>query len=138
MPDLVTIATGLDLQTAYLARAKLEGSGIYCFLANEYQMQTHAPSLSFAVNGVELRVAECDAPAALEMLTGKKFDEPPELDAFPAMAKCCPNCKGTRISRKRSGWRSNPLLGAALTLFGIPLRLPRDLKICASCGHKWE
>jgi len=40
MSELVTIASGLDLQTACLARTELEGSGIYCFLANEALMRT--------------------------------------------------------------------------------------------------
>jgi len=134
MPDLVTIASGLDLQTAYLARARLEGSGIYCFLANESLMHVHYPSFSFGVGGVDLRVLKSDVPEALEVLVGREFDETCELDAFPALEQCCPECGNTEFTRKRSNW----LRGVLLTFFAIPLRLPRDRKICKACGHGWQ
>ena len=132
MLDLVTIASGLALQDACLARAKLEGSGIYSFLANEALMHTHCPSLSFGVGGVNLRVMKHDVPAALEVLTGKAFDKGTELDAF-AMEQCCPKCKSTDFTRKRSGF----LMGILATFFGLPLRLTRDRKVCKHCRHKW-
>ncbi|MCL1939394.1 MAG: DUF2007 domain-containing protein [Desulfovibrionaceae bacterium] len=133
MPDLVTIASGLDLQTAYLARARLEGSGIYCFLANESLMHVHYPLFSFGVGGVDLRVLKSDVPEALEVLAGRELDETRESDAFPALEQCCPECKSTEFTRNRSGW----LRGVLLTLFAIPLRLPRDRKTCKACGHRW-
>jgi hypothetical protein len=138
MPDLVTIASNLDLQEACLARARLEGSGIYCFLANEALMRTCYPRFSFGVRGMELRVMRRDAPAAIEVLTDRKFDAACEPDAFPAMARSCPQCKHARVTRKRCGWRSGLLLGVVLTLCGVPLPLWRDRKICRNCGHKWK
>jgi hypothetical protein len=137
MPDLVAIASNLDLREACLARTRLEGSGIRCFLANEFVMHTHAPALVFAVGGVELRVMEYDVPAAIEVLTGKEFDGACEPDAFPAMARSCPQCKHTRVARKRSpGWLTRIVL--TLCMWGVVFGLPRDGKTCLGCGHKWE
>jgi len=133
MSELVTIASGLDLQTAYLARAALGGSGIYCFLANEFTMGTHS-QVAFAARGVELRVREDDVPAAIEVLTGKEFDAASPPDAFPAMEKCCPECGSAKFTRKRVGWLRT-LFG---TSCGAWMRLPRDRKTCARCGHQWQ
>ena len=139
MPELVTIASRLHPEEAYLARARLEGSGIYCFLANEILMQIHYPSFSFAAGGMDLRVLKKDEQAAVEVLTGKAAVRTLELDGLPAMDQCCPKCKHAEFTRKRSGWRSGLLLGILATLFfALPLPIRRDLKICKACGRRWK
>ena len=78
MSEFVTIATGLDLQEAYLIRARLEGSGIDCFLVNEHMVTLRHPI--FFADGVELRVLKDDAQAAMEVLSGSELDEECELE----------------------------------------------------------
>jgi RNA polymerase subunit RPABC4/transcription elongation factor Spt4 len=134
MPDLVAIASGLDLKDAYLARAKLEGSGIRCFLANEslVGLNTWRPHLSSVVGGVELQVMRHDVPAAMEVLTGKEFDGAREPDAF-AVEPCCPKCGSMQFTQKRRGRRR----GILAFLFAVLLPVPRDRKTCKQCGHDW-
>jgi hypothetical protein len=142
MPELVAIASGLHLEEAYLARARLEGSGIYCFLANEFLVRAH-PHYFFAAGGVELRVMKHDVPAAIEVLTGKAVSRTLELDGLPATKPSCPKCSHLEFIRSRSGWRSGLLLGVlallcALFVCPLPLPIRPDLKICKACGHRWK
>jgi hypothetical protein len=142
MPELVAIASVLHLEEAYLARARLEGSGIYCFLANELLVQIH-PHYSFAAGGVELRVMKHDVPAAIEVLTGKAVNGALKLDGLPATKQSCPKCTHAEFIRSRSGWRSGLLLGVlallcALCVCPLPLPIRPDLKVCKACGHMWK
>ena len=134
MPKLVTIATGLSVQNAYLVRAELEGSGIYCFLANEHLLGTTS-LLAFAGNGVEVRVMEDNVPRAMEVLTGKEFDGAAKPDAVPKAEQRCPKCGNAEFKRKRVGFLR--VLLASLLGAGR-VSLPRDRKICTRCGHEWQ
>ena len=135
MSELVTIASGLDLQEAYLLRARLEGSGIECFIENELLAGMRRPEL-FA-SGVGLRVFKEDFHAAMELLTGKEFDgeyefiEECEQEAAPALEVCCPECKFTEYTQEHSGFLSVVLRQKLLGLH------PRN-KICKNCGLEWQ
>jgi hypothetical protein len=135
MSELVTIASGLGLQEAYLARARLAGSGISCFFANEHLMRVRHV-YAVAAGGVELRVMRHDVPTAMEVLTGRPFDEAHAPDAFAE--PCCPQCGSTRHTRRSTRrWRDwlHGIL-ALLVVADCP-PLPRDRKTCKQCGHVW-
>lgn len=141
MSKLVTIASYGDLSMAYLAWSKLEGSGIPCFLGNEFLVGVHW-LYSNAVGGVELKVPESAAQAAMELLaeetglTPDTAEAPMELETeVPAeLELVCPQCGGADIEIK------NPARAFAIFSFiiGFPLPFSRERRHCKKCGHVWK
>ena len=165
--SLVTIASYDDLASAYVARSKLEASGIFCALGNEYLVGVQW-LYSNAVGGVELRVNEEDAPAALELLAEQWEDGPvsPEIESEPESAT-----PGTEPEATPEGPHSEPApafpaypdeppdpsytcprcgspdteernYGRSLTalgiLIGIPLPIFCKRQRCNQCKYKWK
>lgn len=124
MSELVTIAVYHDPAQAVLARAALEGSGMYCFLYGEHLAATR--SLYGLTQGVEVRVRAEDAEAAVELLG---------LDCrTPELPPCCPQCGGEpeEITGKR-------LLVVLLLLCAlVPGFTVRKKYRCRSCGFVWK
>ena len=150
--SLVTIASYDDVASAYVARGKLEASGIPCALGNEYLVGVQW-LYSNAVGGVELRVNEEDAPAALELLaerweddpatpgdaskdseTTPDHDFPPYPDEPPDPSYACPRC-GATDTEERNYTRICIALGM---LVGIPLPFFYKRQRCRQCKYRWK
>ena len=88
-----------------------------------------------AAGGVELRVMRHDVPAAMEVLTGRPFDEAHAPDAFAE--RCCPQCESARYTRRPTRRWRDWLHGILAFVVADCPPLPRDRKTCKQCGHVW-
>ncbi|MDR2743930.1 MAG: DUF2007 domain-containing protein, partial [Desulfovibrio sp.] len=108
MSNLLTVASFDDLSIAYIARSKLEASGIPCFLTNEYLVGINF-LYSGAVYGVELKVPENFASDARMLLagslpsSGQAQEEAASDRGFGQAPRepehCCPRCGGADVYR---------------------------------------
>jgi len=131
-----TIASYADLSAAYLARAKLEHSGISCFLANEHTIGVHW-FYSNALGGVELKVREEDIPDAIAILTETETEPETPDTASPSSsaALCCPMCGNEDIHSRKY----RPLIAmVSFVLLSLPILLRQKKQRCKKCGHTWE
>ena len=85
MSHLVCIASYYDLPSAYIAKSKLEGSDIHCFLDNEFLVGIQWLYCN-AVGGVKLWVNANDAELALELLNENQT-LPAKQETNPATPK---------------------------------------------------
>jgi len=136
MACLTTIASYTDLSAAYLARAKLEHSGIPCFLVNEHTIGVHW-FYSNALGGVELRVLEEDIPDAIMILTETEAEPITPNTALPSssVALCCPICGSENIHSRKY----RPFIAILSYAFlGLPILLRQKKQRCKKCGHAWK
>lgn len=82
--DLVDIASFMNPVLAQIVRGRLEASGIDCWLANDTIFGIH-PGHAWVDGGVKLRVRECDAERAIELLKLVEEDSTSSIDedTFP-------------------------------------------------------
>ncbi len=104
-----------------MAKARLEGVGITCFLANEHLVGVNF-AYSGAVGGVELKVPESEAESAVAVLA--------DLSEIAV----CPMCGGIKFRQVRDKSRKNFLATLFAVLFFIPL-LCSARSQCEKCGH---
>ena len=130
---LVTVRRYRDLSEAIVARAVVEGAGIYCFLQNENVVRLDWQISNF-LGGIRLQVAETDAAAAEELLSAP-------VPASIAMGgepeyiqPRCPRCDSLDISFEGAN-RGAAL--AALYLFSLPAPTGEKRWRCNSCGLLW-
>lgn len=88
---MVTIAKYTTLDEAQLARMKLEGNGIYAFVADE-AMVTMNWFYSNAIGGIRLQVRDEDESRALEVLGIEPVEQGMVI---------CPNCGSGKVSFRR-------------------------------------
>lgn len=84
----VTIQSFLDSTAASLAKARLEGNGVECHLANRISSGLEDP-----LGAVHVQVRGADAERAREILTEKLPEEDAPLPD-PADGPICPKCQG--------------------------------------------
>ena len=144
MEKQVTVATFDETAMAYIARSKLEASGIPCYLANEHLVGMVCYYAN-AVHGIDLKVHESDAALARELLTEELSpgditpeirELAPDLDtALFEPETVCPRCGSGDVRRISFGRLS---LYLAFLLGAIPLRWRSRPCTCKACGHKWR
>ena len=146
MSELIPIADYTDLPSAYLARAKLEGSGIHCFLDNEHLVGVNW-LYSGAVGGVYLSVYKDDLETALELLAEKfeaegghvfatddEISAPEQESLAPEDEDICPCCASHEVEYRNFG---RAFAAASLMLaFALPFSFRRNK--CKKCGFSWK
>lgn len=126
--SLVTIATYSLPHEAHVARASLEATGIYVFIANEHTIGVQW-FYSNALGGVRLMVKEKDAATALTIL---ETDFSEELGKeIPLDESVCPACGSTDVEAYTIGAKSAFL---TILLLGFPLLLVKHGIRCRRCG----
>jgi DNA-directed RNA polymerase subunit M/transcription elongation factor TFIIS len=120
--DLVTVGsyTGyMDAETDCLA---LEAKGLRAWVSNKY-----APAMQTIQQGVQLRVLEKDANAAMAILESEpapSSDLPEEIAEPP-----CPKCGSRNVTEAAELVGPSAESGGSSTAW---------LYHCASCGYKWS
>jgi hypothetical protein len=127
--NLVTIGSYSTPHEANMVKSQLESAGIPVFVADEHTVGMNW-LYSNALGGVKVQVPESLASEAQQILTSEA--ESPETGVSDA--ETCPECLSTNtedILDKRSSFLT-------WILFGLPLLLPVEKKICNDCGHRWR
>ena len=130
---LVTVRRYRDLSEAIVARAVIEGAGMYCFLQNENMVRLDW-QLSNFIGGIRLQVAESDVAMAEEILSAP-VPASIEMDGEPDYIQPrCPRCDSLDISFEGAG-RGAAL--AALYLFTLPAPMGKKRWMCNQCDLLW-
>jgi len=137
--EIVIFDVFLDINEAYLAKARLEGAGIPAFLADE-NISRILPHL---MTGVKLELRKKDIQRALETL-GCDSGNAREPGTSRERISCredwekearCPECNSTNIRREPFPlW----LLALSLLTFCAPFVLCRRKWRCLACDSKWK
>ena len=130
---LVNIASFRDLPIAEIAKSKIESEGIPCFLINKYHIALNW-TLSQALGGVKVQVAERDVERALEILNDTLDDGTPiEFeDIEPDESELCDKCGSSDIAQIQ---RPRRLLTIVLSLvLGLPCVRFKTTYQCRACG----
>ena len=130
---LITIRRYRDLSEAIVARAVIEGAGMYCFLQNENIVRLDWQISNF-IGGIRLQVAESDAKTAEEILSAP-VPASIQMEGEPDYIQPrCPRCDSLDISFEGAG-RGAAL--AALYLFSLPAPMGEKRWMCNKCGLLW-
>jgi len=97
-----TIAAFTTIESAYLLRSRLEGSGVTAFVRDEFTVAAN-PLYANAIGGVKVEVADEDYARACEIL-----DFRPEPHPAPSA--------GGGVNARRHPWTRYPFLGVVLFL----------------------
>jgi len=119
--DLVTVGSYTSYMDAETDRLALEAKGLQAWISNKY-----APAVQTIQQGVQLRVLEKDANAALAILESEptpSSDLPEEIAEPP-----CPKCGSRNVTEAAEIVGPSAESGSSSTDW---------LYHCASCGHKW-
>lgn len=120
---MTIIATYSTLDEAYLARMKLEGSGVEAFLSDE-AVVTMYWLYSHAVGGVKLKVRDEDIERAKEIL---------EIEPMEEGIVKCPHCGSERVAYRKMSWMS------FLSWFaGLLLPIPSSKIDCLNCKRSFD
>lgn len=124
---------------ANIIKAKLEDSGIPCFLTDE-NVATIQPLFNQAIGGVKLNVFEKDVAQINELLVDDLELEVPELDAEQDEdAVQCEECGSTNVSygiatkNKHSWW----VAVLSILLMVYPFKVNKCYH-CYKCGHEFK
>ena len=133
---LVTVASFRDLPNAGLAKSRLEGEGIPCFLANEHLIGI-SWVYSDAVGGVKVRVPEQYVEQASMLLQEDRSDVLARVEyQFGELdwTDLCERCGSSDIEVIKAHRR-----GAALSLLlSFPFVFFRKRNRCRRCGYTWK
>ncbi len=130
---LVTVRRYRDLSEAIVARAVIEGAGIYCFLQNENMVRLDW-QLSNFIGGIRLQVAESDAAVAEQILSAP-VPASIQMEGEPDYIQPrCPRCDSLDINFEGAG-RGAAL--ATLYLFSLPAPMGEKRWMCNQCGLLW-
>ena len=121
---MVTIAKFNSVNDAFLAKSKLEGSGIEAFIPDE-----NLASLNWlytgAMGGVRLEVSEEDKDRAIEIL---------DLTYEDSESILCPSCGSSDVKFRMV----NPFVALSIILFGFFFP-SKSFKIdCMTCEHVFD
>lgn len=145
--ELVTIATFNEPTVAHLARGKLEAHGITAYLGNEHIVGTNWFYANM-VGGVELQVAQADAPQAAQLLQEKPdYQSEPHSQEEPALS--CPACSSTdlvELPRTTAESVLYLIFAILLTILSLALIwvfmglwvLQKKQWRCRQCHHQWR
>lgn len=130
---LVVIAEYRDLSQAGLAQSNLKAQGIECYLADQYMVGINW-LFSTALDRIKLKVPECDAVRAHEILCRFECASTEGLDNELPSEATCPHCGSTEnITQNTTG-----KFAAITLLFSLPLFFFIKRNRCVECGHKWK
>lgn len=121
--DLVTVERFFDSTAVSLAKARLEGSGIRCHVANAV-----SSGLRDALGAAELQVSRADRARAKFILADMGAVVPTNRDA--ADGPVCSNCQG------QYAYLQTGAAGAVVSL--LTGREAAKQWECRKCGHRWE
>jgi|LGVF01.2.fsa_nt_gb hypothetical protein len=128
---LVVIAEYRDLAQASLAQSTLETQGIQCYLADQYRVGINW-LYSTALDRIKLKVPECDAVWANEILCRFEHVYTEGLDNELAPEATCLHCGSTENITKNATRK----LAAVSLLFSLTLFFFLKRKSCIECGNK--
>lgn len=118
-----TVARLSELEDAYLARARLEGSGVRAFIPDEYTQAADGMYMN-AIGGVRVQVADEDVPRVREIL---------DLPPIDAGSLACPFCGSTNVRLRSFGaWTA---IGRLLRF--LPPPQPRTAD-CLACRRSFK
>lgn len=132
VPLLPIVRVYRDLPDALIAQSILDSAGIECFLFDENIVRLNW-LWSYAVHGIQLRVADEDAADAAQLL------DQPRLESFQVggvgtwVEPRCPNCQSFDISFRPL----IKLVAYGLLFFQLTVPAKRPAWRCASCRHEW-
>jgi hypothetical protein len=130
---LVTVRRYRDLSEAIVARAVIEGAGMFCFLQNENIVRLDWQISNF-IGGIRLQVAASDVAAAEEILSAP-VPASIQMEGEPEYIQPrCPRCDSLDISFEGAG-RGAAL--AALYFFSLPAPMGEKRWMCRNCGLVW-
>src|SRR4051812_10656780 len=143
--DWVTVAHFFNPEDAHIARLKLGGEGIDCFIADEYAVGMFWQD-AIAFGGAKLKVpVQSAVAAAAAPATGQKSANTELLHGEGV----CPRCGSSDISNAPT-WRRflclvlisillmQPIAIAALLGCGTIYLLVARTRRCADCGFEWN
>ncbi len=116
--------------------------GIDCALFGENFVGTYW-LLSNAEGGVKLKVGECDAEMARQILTAKEevVQEQTEVQGEAEQRDedsgepLCPKCGSDLVEYEKY---SRKMFFLGILFFRIPVPFPKDSYRCLDCGHVWR
>jgi tetratricopeptide (TPR) repeat protein len=126
---LVTIAKFSHPIEAHVAKTKLQASGVWSFLADEYTVRMNW-LFSNTVGGVKLMVKAADVDIALEILNQEPYD--PKLKKSGPQ---CPACESFDVHYEKYALRR---VFAAFLLLRMPFPFPKKKWVCRDCGYEWK
>lgn len=139
---LVTVWNFFEPMEAHIAKARLEAEGIKCVLSDENFVGTYW-LLSGMAGGVKLKVGECDAEMARQILAAKEEvvqeqtevqDEAEQRDENSGEL-LCPKCGSDLVEYEKY---SRKMFFLGVLFFRIPVFFPKDSYRCLDCGHVWR
>ncbi|PLW94450.1 MAG: hypothetical protein C0592_02750 [Marinilabiliales bacterium] len=121
---VIRLRTYSDSIEANIAKAKLQGEGIACFLTNENFNALQPDFGNRITGGIDLMINETDKELALEILNDVVEDE----------SYKCPHCGSDRvIIRYGKNAVSRFFLVLGSILMGAPIRQSSNEYFCRSC-----
>ena len=134
MLKLTTVASFTDIIDAQLLKARLESSGIECFIADEYTVAINWLYSNF-IGGVKVQVSEEDLERAKEIIDEKPvISETPESQTKNASTDVCPKCGSSSVYYEKYA-RKKAFI--AFLFLGLPVPFLKRKWKCYTCGHEW-
>ena len=134
MAKLITIASFINIIDAQLLRARLESSGIKCFIADENTVAINWLYSNF-IGGVKVQVLEKDLEKAKEIFEEKPVvSETLESQVKNASMDACPECGSSSVYYEKYA-RKKAFI--AFLFLGLPVPFLKRKWKCYTCGHEW-
>jgi hypothetical protein len=145
MADLITVHIFTFPTEAQIAKAKLEDSGIECYLLNENLVQVIG-LYSNALGGVKLQVSSQDFEQARQILLEGGIIPSPETQTinkkiellneanYPDKTKC-PYCQSENIDTVVN---PNILVVIFYFILGVIFPIFKSWEKCYDCGKEWK
>jgi hypothetical protein len=135
---IIVYSTYYNPIEASIVRARLEDSGIPCFLTDE-NMATIQPLYNQAIGGVKLNVFEKDVEQ-INLLLAEDQPNLPEMEEEPnALQMVCESCGSTNVGRgqatkKRFSWW---VMLLSILFIVYPFKA-NTCYHCYNCGHEFK
>jgi hypothetical protein len=130
---LIVIAEYRDRPQACLAQSTLEAQGIQCSIENQYIAGVNW-LYSKALGNIKLKVPQCDAVWANEILCRFEPVYAEDFDNELALEATCPHCGSIEIITKNFTRK----FASISLLFSLPLFVFLKRNSCKECCHKWK
>ena len=127
--DIVVVKSFDNYFTANIYLAKLQGSGIECYLKDEYTV-TIDPLLTNAIGGIKLVVKREDAEKALQLIQ--------QSDEEYLRSIKCPRCGASDFTYVAKPNVGNIITRVLAWMFASKAIAPDYVYKCGNCGYETE